>query len=1518
MKKYTLIAFVALMVVVSTAWGQKNRISTFESANLPTQLLEYLNSGTSKDDVKKTNQALTNRFASTYGQLNNSAQERLTSIYNTLLKLRVRPLPDLYNFSEATIESINGLGDGDFAQWLSAIEMLQSRNKKIKDVTDFATFVQGLIKDRTLHASKSSTWQAQQGAPFRLVTENREIRIYFDKPMELYYSTSNVGGTIYGTTGWYDYFDSKWYGKGGRINWDRTGIPATKCWGELNRYEAVVKFAKFTADSVLFTNTNYFDKPIYGQVSEALTTLMAPEKYTYPKFRSYQKDFEMKDIVPGADYRGSFMMNGSKFVTSDEKNPATMVFYRGGKPFITATAMRFSIASGKLSTDGATVKIYIDSDSICNDGVTLRYIVSDKKVTLINNSKRNYYSPYSNSYHNMDLYSESIVWDMQKDQLDFSSLGGQTGSQSFCTFESSSYYSYRKFREIQGIDELSPVVRVYNYMRKRGMIAKNGVPYNYDFFIDEFALDIHMDIMQAKSMIHTLAGSGLVSYNESENRVYVKDKLLDYVRAYNKSKKTDYDAITLESATSGVNAHISLSDNALHIGGVKKFVVSDSQQVAIYPRGGDVVVHKNRDINFSGTINAGRFIMYVTDAEFSYEKFNIELPKVDSVYFYVNRFDDPTKEHIVYTPLYNLVGSIQIDEANNHSGLQETKDFPIFDSRENSFVYYDRDNIRGGAYVRDRFYYTLHPFTIKNLVNFETDSLVFAGVLTSAGIFPDIAEPLKVQPDYSLGFVMQTPAAGFPAYGGKGQYTETIDLSYRGLRGRGKIDYLTSTTRSNNICFMPDSMVSVTDTFFVREEGGFPDIRNGRATQYWLPYQDSMCVAQQKGGHEFEMYHGESTLAGRVALRPQGASAAGRATIHEGELQSEHFTLATSTMDARVSDFTLRSDRYHNIAFAATNMRSHIDHSTHRGEFVSNTPLGRTLLPLVQYAAYVDKFNWDMQPQMLELVNSKSESTQGLEGLALRERLDRNPQPGARFVSTDPKQDSLEFASTHAAYAYNDAQLSCRNVFVVNVADAAIAPNGDSLHVRAGGAIDLLKKARLLANRSTRYHYVYDADLLIAGRNRFSGKGTIDYIDEEDKHQKIYLTALEPDAQGHTTGEGFISDSANFTLNSALGFAGKVRLISDSVHLFFDGGVRLLHRCYDAERLGLLAYSGYLDPTNIQVAVPENPTDWKGHPIHASIHADKSSLEPKSSFLTNDKTIGGELLTSYGYLTYDNREQSYRIASREKLEDPEGVIDRILTLNTQTCQSEGEGPITLPLKEGVATHFAYGTISVGRAAATDDPVMNTLLGLRFPIAPELVDAMARNIEGDLRLSPANADNDLLRHALIYYLSPEQGDVAYTNYVATGSFDKMYKELDATILFERIPWRYSQRLGYYCDDVVPLSSVGHQQLHLNTRLKAQIYKRGSATYLTLYIQIAGDHWYYFNYEASSQQLQIQSSVGEWIDLIKALPADKRQIDGEKGTFHYRVSTSRSEVPNFLLKFGQGGSDDEEIEESDDEE
>lgn len=1487
MKTRYIIVLLAFCLLSISAFSQKSAPITFSAENLSSQLLEYLNKSTSESQRQKENAKLVKDFSVYYTTMDDKSQQRLVDLFALTQKKKMRPTPEV----SGLVSALNAYAANakNYPSFMECVTYLLE-NKSSKQVVEFVDFASEFLASRSFNKTKSNYWQAQAGCDFQLRLDGKDILIDIKNPIELYYSSGSDNGTIYGTTGTYSYTEATWRGHGGRINWDRTGLPSAVCYAQLKDYE-VGKMPKFSADSVLFVNTKYFETPIYGRLEESLGTRTEPEKYTYPKFRSYQTDFELKDILAGVDYRGSFMMNGAKFVTANEKSPATLIFYRGGKTFVTLSSTNVSVANNKINAEHAAVRMYIGEDSIYNNGVKVRYTGGDKKLIFVNDSKRNYYSPYGNTYHNLDMFCESMTWDMDKDRVLFTTLGAD-GSTGTSTFESANYYSAVKYREVQGYDEVSPVMRMYKYVRDNN----GGYPIVY---IDVFAQYIRMDLMQAKSMVHNLAKQGLVSYDENAGLVYVQDKLTDYVKAYNKDKKHDYDAISLSSTNVKQNAVLDLASLDLQLYGVDSLFVSDSQQVVIYPAKRQLIMKQNRDMYFDGSIHCGRFDFQVRNAVFNYGNYSFDMPQIDRMVFSVQSFGNPQKLHGVNSILRNLKGSLVIDKSNNHSGLEKNKEYPIFNSQEESYVYYDYKDLYGGAYVRDRFYYRINPFTLTSLKDFKTDSLQFEGTLVSAGIFPDIVEPLTVQRDYSLGFDMDTPKGGLEAYGGKGHYTRHLNLSNKGLRAAGKVDYLTSFSTSKEIVFLPDSMLATTDTFLVREEQGFPDIRNGRTSQRWYPYLDSMQVDQYKpNGHQFQMYRGECKLAGGVTLRPAGALAQGTAAILEGTLTSNRFELQPMDMYSKVSSFVLRSTVYNNIAYSATDMSSHVDFAGRRTELTSNRSIQRTELPLVAYNAYLDRVSWEMDKKELDLLNSKSLESGGLEGLSLRERVAHPDQPGVRFVCTANKADSLIYYSTRSTYRYNAGQLTSNGVFVINVADAAIAPDHDTVHVGVGGVMSQLRHSQLLAARTNGYHLFYDADLIVKNSRTYSGKAWIDYVDEEEKTQKIFCNDMAPNQAGTTVANAFISDSASFTLNAAFGFAGKVRIEGDHEFFFFDGGVRLLHRCADPDRLALLAYSAYLDPKNIMVEVPEEAVDWRGNRITASILMDPATLMPKPAFLMKEKVADNVMLGAWGLLTYDKDAHEYTVARLQKQENFDGVVDRYVRMNTETCLVTGEGPASFCYRQGLTGSFAYAQGAAG--SRPDDFELKGVFGFSFPIDSKIVEAIAQQLADDLRLSPGSADNELLRHAMIFHQGVERGSDNYSTYVSTGAYDRIPEKFEQTLLFENLTWHYSPTIGYYTSGMANLGLMGRKQLHLNVRVMANITKQAAANVVNIYVQAARDHWYFFSYNTANNTLSFNSSVGTIEDMIKSLSADQRQLSSKEGVgFLYKVG-NQSDVMRFQTR------------------
>ena len=127
--------------------------------------------------------------------------------------------------------------------------------------------------------------------------------------------------------------------------------------------------------------------------------------------------------------------------------------------------------------------------------------------------------------------------------------------------------------------------------------------------------------------------------------------------------------------------------------------------------------------------------------------------------------------------------------------------FPILHSNTPTYVYYDDPSIQKGIYKREDFMFIIEPFEMDSLDEFANDGLNLKGLFKSGGIFPDFTEPLIIMPDYSLGFIKNTPVDGFKIYNQLASYDNEIRLSNEGLKGTGTIEFYTSTAISDDLTF---------------------------------------------------------------------------------------------------------------------------------------------------------------------------------------------------------------------------------------------------------------------------------------------------------------------------------------------------------------------------------------------------------------------------------------------------------------------------------------------------------------------------------------------------------------------------------------------------------------------------------------------------------------------------------------------------------------------------------------------
>ena len=140
-----------------------------------------------------------------------------------------------------------------------------------------------------------------------------------------------------------------------------------------------------------------------------------------------------------------------------------------------------------------------------------------------------------------------------------------------------------------------------------------------EVYTEDLAKDMHLPAMEVRTMLINFSNLGFVAYDSRDDKAYVKDRLYYYLQA--NIGKVDYDVIQFESVIKALpNASINLLNNEMTIRGVAPVILSDSQNVVIYPKEQEIKLKKNRDFTFAGRVKAGRFEFFGKKFGFEYQQ----------------------------------------------------------------------------------------------------------------------------------------------------------------------------------------------------------------------------------------------------------------------------------------------------------------------------------------------------------------------------------------------------------------------------------------------------------------------------------------------------------------------------------------------------------------------------------------------------------------------------------------------------------------------------------------------------------------------------------------------------------------------------------------------------------------------------------------------------------------------------------------------------------------------------------
>lgn len=1403
---------------------------------------------------------------------------------NILLSRKMQNFPDMFNYF-SIVHFLKNRGNRNALDYF-----LQDLARRVPSLTQrriqaYLVQYEALARNNILYNSATYSWYSSDTLVH--IEYDTAIRVIYRKG-DLVCATKKDTTWIYGTEGIYYPNSMTWKGRKGKVTWERVGFSPDSVYAELSDYHIDVRESEFRADTVKMTNKKFFNQPLYGRLIEKVMTSPPGPLSTYPQFDSYLRNYEIHDLFKEIDYRGGFSIKGAKVIGSGEINEnAVLTISQKGKIRAQIRALAFRIEENQLSASPVSLSVYTDGDSIYHPGLQLKYFDDERQLVLYRLESGISQSPFFNGFHEIDMDCGAMYWDLDSTHINFESVPSINPT-STNEFISNNFFSEYQFDRIQGIDEKNPLYLIRNYCRDYG--TREVLP-------DMLSVYMHKPVDQVKAMLLKLSIQGFLYYDLVNDKAVVQDRLYEYIDS-NFGKK-DYDVIQINSETKNniSNASLDLDNYDLLIRGVDEVFLSDSQQVYIFPDNDEIILKKDLDFVFSGNVSAGLFDFYAHDCSFQYDSFKLNIPLIDSLSFKVKSFtenDRGERELIrVASVIENLSGKLLIDYPTNKSGLGSHREYPIFISEKESFVYYDHDPL----YNRQNFAYHIEPFTIDSLDNFSTDNLSFEGYLASAGIFPDIGQPLKVQPDYSLGFVNKTTEEGYPVYGGVGTFFDEVNLSNRGLRGRGGLTYLTSLTQSDDFHFYPNTMISEMTRKVTIEpqlaEVEYPVVIADSVYQDWNPYADNMHLKSLK--RPIEMFEEKALLAGDLYYSSTAMTGSGKVSFESVELASDQYSFKHHTIDAASLNFKLFTKGTTDLAVSAEKYRTHVDFESRTVQFRTNQKGSAVSFPYNNFISYMDNIDWYMDQQEMKLYNDLGEEYANIDQMN-RAQLLKLDLSGSDFVATKPEADSLSFFSRTARYDLVNYMIDAQGVPLIRVADAAIFPDSGFVKISKGGQVQPLKNAGVVADTAKMYHTMERSEVALVSRKFFKGKGVYQYYDSTKVLQEFPVDTISVDTNGRTYAVGNIREKLSFKLNPFFDFKGKVHIASTRKELAFEGGFRTHDDCFGNLPKNWVYFNSWVDPEHVRIPVQPPLVDINGNPVELAIQISNYEDEIYASWFQPKIGPGDTaLVVPAGEIFYDVNAGGYRISHPEK--GVTGITQPGFFYNTVNCGMEATGPLGLGLSYNYVDVKSFGDVSY--LIVPDSTTMNLTLTFDFLFYEGCLMAMADSIDkADLKGIDITGQDYYA--FLEYALGKTEARELRDDILNSGKIRRLPDKLNHQIVLTDVNLYWNSATNSYISrGPIGVMSLGKNPVNRYMKGHLELIRRRSGDVISLYLEITPMQYYFFDYRNGI--MQSVSSDNEFNSRINETKQEKRVMSkpGLDENYEFVISTNRR-VIDFLRR------------------
>ncbi|WP_460968980.1 hypothetical protein [Spirosoma migulaei] len=1099
-------------------------------------------------------------------------------------------------------------------------------------------------------------------------------------------------------------------GQGGKFTWATAGRP--DIFVTLSEYALTTMNPRLQADDVTLTYGPA--KPIKGVFEYVSKKKGGPT--TYPRFMSWQNDVKLPDLGPDIDYRGGLALSGTQMVgASASGQPAQLTVKYNGKPAFKATSRRFDFnmsdttsANGvvsdstqaglaqsgfnttepvkstvaakairpTISATSASFIGYVDADSITHPSVLFRY---DKKqrIAWLDREQRTDYArvPYADSYHKFYILPEVVRWDLPRRKVDFYQVGAKREVP--VRFESFDYFQPQRYADLTVDYGFHPLQIVANFVSTKKQRTF------YDDDITQFAKNVNP--VSLRGSLNRMVLEGYITRNPTTQEMRLSQKGLLYVLAY--AKKSDYDNFQVQSVFASndsiKNASINLDDKILTIRGVNRFTLSDSLKVFGYPSDKILRVGKGRDFTLNGQLKAGTLRYAGRDLKFNYDKFSMNLNKIDSITFSSQKLAAQGKEGEIGGDIkYENPGTVYLASSDNKSGqVAGKKTTQRLVMPEGMTVYFNQP-VRGDITYNQKVYFKIPAIDNDSL---GKGDIAFVGTFYSDGIFPPFKAQLVTMPDNTLGFTHKAPITGYPVYAGKKgtapstvKFTGELTMDKSGLRAEGVLNHMTASLNTKGILFMTDSLLASGEKGEIKEglvgKGYFPQVQVNNFSLKWWPKLDSMVITTQK--NNFNFYNATTNLEGSIVLRSSGLFGNGTLRRRDSETASNNIKFNKEGFLASSAQFKIVSAIEtpgtpagkpvllgNDVDVDFNQVKGIVGLAINKKETIGDTMQASIEFPFAAYKTSINRAQWNVNAKTIAMKGDVKTST---------------------FTATAEEQEGLTFNGSAALYDSEKRTLSISGVPYITSADARIYPDKGLVSIRRNGEMMPLKNAKLELDTINLFHRLKNGNIQVLSRTRFAGDATYQFATAKGDTASIKMGSFElkeapivastkPEAPSLTadakkTGRAAARSKRNNTAKPVTTYFTVARAEVDeddnlqlAPKMLFKGTIAMQAPSRD------LAMDGFIKPAlkkrqdlvggwipfkekvaeRLEIKVDKNLKNEGAQPLVAGIHFRLGGAGLYPTFLSpKEDSKDDDLFSAMGIMRYDEKDKVYRIASK--------------------------------------------------------------------------------------------------------------------------------------------------------------------------------------------------------------------------------------------------------------------------------